>query len=101
MEQVPTGMHMKQSYDEKHCQTQGPAGKGHKCGARCISFNGPSSDEDKFLEKFGKGNHTTNGCWIIQKQLGFPLSEAAKTCFQKQSGNPKKNVRHRMRKKSI
>ncbi len=37
----------------------------------------------KYCVKCGKGNHTTNGCWIVCKQLSLPLSDAAKAHFQK------------------
>ncbi len=40
-----------------------------------------------------KRNHTTNGCWIVCKQLGLQLSDAAKVDFQKQGGSLKKKCK--------
>ncbi len=49
--------------------------------------------EDMYCGKCGKANHKTNGYWIVHKQVGLPLSEAAKAHFQKQNGSLKKKYK--------
>ncbi len=78
---------------------QKTAGKSCKHQARCNGSN--RQPEEKYFIKCGKGNHTTNGYLIVCKQLGLPLSYAAKAHFQKQGGSPKKKHDTYREKESI
>ncbi len=88
-ENVPSGNGTKHGQDNKKDKdTHGPPGRNHICRARCNSTRGQT--ENKYCIKCGKGNDTTNGCWIVRKQLGLPLSDIAKVHFQKQGGSLEK-----------
>jgi len=88
-EEIPSGNGTKRNRDnDKDTETHGPAGKNRRRGTKRNGTSGKT--DEKYCVKCGKGNHTTNGCWIVRKQLGLPLSDAAKAHFQKQGGSPKK-----------
>ncbi len=75
MEQVPTGTNPKRVHNDKNEDMQKPTCKSCKHGTKC------TGTEKKYFTKCGKGNHTTNRCLKVHKQLGLPVSDAAKVQF--------------------
>ena len=90
-EQTPTDTSNKRPRERDTGDSNGQASKrSRRNGARNNGNDRNKGTGGKYCVKCGTGDHTTNGCWEVRKQLGLPLNDAAKAYFKKKAGSTKK-----------